>query len=220
MTKKEEIKNLYQRLRDVMLEVKGINKDKDKKVNGQYGFVSHDAVSGRLHEPLARNGIVMIPSLSELVQEGNRTSAKMDITFINVDDPKDSMTVTYWGYGIDQQDKGIGKAISYAVKYCLLKTFCLETGDDVEKDNIDFKPEIDEQKVLSERQITVEEHELLELYLQNNKDLRDKILKVIKDRYDISSLQFMPYKAYKQALQSAKMQYQQSVRHEEEEIAQ
>jgi hypothetical protein len=35
-----------------------------------------------------------------------------------------------FGYGIDDQDKGAGKAMSYAVKYALLKTLGLETGDD------------------------------------------------------------------------------------------
>ena len=38
------------------------------------------------------------------------------------------------GYGIDPADKGIGKAISYSFKYALLKTFCLETGDDPDQD--------------------------------------------------------------------------------------
>lgn len=217
MTK--EKKNLYQRLRDVMIEVKGINKE-NTKVNNQYKFVSHDAVAKALHDPLARNGIVMIPSISELTQDGNRTVAKVDVKFVNVDDPGDNMIVSYYGYGIDSQDKGVGKAISYAVKYCLLKTFCLETGDDVEKDNIDHKPAINEEKILAERQITPEEHELLEMYLENNLNLKTKILEVIKERFDVDSLQFMPYKAYKQALQSAKHQYIYSKEKEVEEVAQ
>lgn len=138
MAQQNDQKNIYQRLRDVMLEVKGINKE-SKKVNNQYTFVSHDAVARALHDPLAKNGIMMVPTVTELRQEGNRTVAKIDVSFVNIDNPEDRISVTYWGYGIDNQDKGIGKAISYAVKYCLLKTFCLETGDDVEKDNIDYQ---------------------------------------------------------------------------------
>jgi hypothetical protein len=48
--------------------------------------------------------------------------------------------VSFFGYGIDNQDKGPGKAMSYAVKYAMLKTFCLETGDDPEKDDIPHLP--------------------------------------------------------------------------------
>lgn len=140
MANKNDRPNLYQRLRDVMLDVKAINKE-SKKVNGQYTFVSHDSVAKALHDPLAKHGVVMLPTVSELKQDGNRTTAKVDVTFVNIDNPEEKTTVTYWGYGIDNQDKGVGKAISYAVKYCLLKTFCLETGDDVEKDTQEYKPD-------------------------------------------------------------------------------
>jgi hypothetical protein len=47
------------------------------------------------------------------------------------------------GYGVDPQDKGPGKAISYGVKYALLKVLGLETGDDpdeVQDNRADFKP--------------------------------------------------------------------------------
>ena len=44
------------------------------------------------------------------------------------------MAVRAFGYGIDNGEKGPGKAVSYAVKYALLKTFCLETGDDPDRD--------------------------------------------------------------------------------------
>ena len=59
---------------------------------------------------------------------------------MNIDDPEDYILVHYPGYGIDTQDKGIGKALSYAFKCCLLKIFCLEAGEDIEKDNIEYMP--------------------------------------------------------------------------------
>jgi len=138
--------NIYQKINAVMKEVKVIQKE-SKKVNGQYTFVSHDAVTGALHMPMAEHGIVMIPTIVELTQDGNRTVAKMDISFVNADDPADRIVVQYFGYGIDPSDKGIGKAVSYAVKYALLKQFCLETGDDVEKDNIHYEPPVMEESV-------------------------------------------------------------------------
>lgn len=140
MSEKKKHLSLMHRLIEVMKEIKAINKE-SRKVNNQYTFVSHDSVAKALHDPLANNGIVMFPTIAELTQDGNRTSVRVDVTFFNADDPSDQLTSSWYGYGIDSQDKGIGKAISYAVKYCLLKTFCLETGDDVEKDNVNYKPD-------------------------------------------------------------------------------
>ena len=131
--------NIYQRVHAVMKDVKTIRKE-DKKVNGQYTYAGHDEVTRVLHDAFVTHRIVMVPSVAELVQDGNRTSVKMDIEFVNIDNPTDRFKIFSYGYGIDAQDKGVGKAVSYAVKYGLLKEFCLETADDVEKDNIDHKP--------------------------------------------------------------------------------
>ncbi len=131
--------NIYQRMLLVMTDVQAVQKE-DKKVNGQYKFVSHDAVSKAVHMPMVRAGVYMQPDVLEMRQDGNRTEIMMTMTFINVDSPEDRFVLKMPGYGIDPQDKGIGKAISYATKYGYLKAFCLETGDDVEKDNIEHVP--------------------------------------------------------------------------------
>lgn len=137
--KKSKDLNIYQKMNLVMKDVKGINKD-GMNSHQKYKYVSHDQVAGLLHKPLADYGIMVIPTIKGLQQDGNRTMVDMDIGFVNIENPEDRIHVRYLGYGIDPQDKGIGKAVSYAVKYCLLKTFCLETGDDVEKDNMDYIP--------------------------------------------------------------------------------
>jgi hypothetical protein len=130
--------NIHQRMFEVMKSVKYIQKG-DRKVNGQYTFVSHDAVVEKLRPAFIENGILPIATIVNHTQEGNRSEVDIEVKFCNIDDPSDFITVNGFGYGIDNQDKGPGKAVSYAVKYCFLKTFCLETGDDPEKDNIDFE---------------------------------------------------------------------------------
>lgn len=119
-----------------MEEVSYIQKS-DKKVNNQYTFVSHDAVSAVLHPLLVKHGIAVIPRVSSWGQDGNRTSADVVIDFVNADKPEDKVEVPCFGFGIDPQDKGPGKAVSYATKYAMLKVFVLETGDDPERDMID-----------------------------------------------------------------------------------
>jgi hypothetical protein len=137
----EKMKNIYQRINAVMAEVDYLQKS-DKKVAGQYRYVSHDMVTGLLHGPLTKHGIAVVPKVKEFKQDGNRTEMMVEVDFVNVDDPKDLFTVQYLGYGIDQADKGPGKAMSYACKYALLKVFCLETGDDPDNDqNVKHEPD-------------------------------------------------------------------------------
>lgn len=112
-----------------------------KTVNGQYRFASHDQVTAAVHPFLVKHGIVVIPTLETMTQEGNRSQAMMLSTFVNVDEPSDQFTVRYPGYGVDSGDKGPGKAISYAVKYAYLKVLCLETGEDPDNDaNACYEP--------------------------------------------------------------------------------
>lgn len=132
-------KNIYQRLVAVMNAVSYVQKE-DKKVNNQYTFVSHDAVTAKIRPALLAEGIATVCSVKNHTQDGNRTEVTLAVRFVNIDKPEDFVEVESFGYGIDPQDKGPGKAVSYAFKYALLKTFCLETGDDPERDSIEHEP--------------------------------------------------------------------------------
>lgn len=143
MTTKEKVLNIHQRLNAIMGDVDYIKKNKSIKIGGGgYSVVDHDSVTALIHPLLVRYGVTLIPSVKEVLQEGNRTSVKMEFSWINIDDPKDCIINFCAGYGIDQQDKGIGKAISYAQKNIILKTLHIETGErDIEEDDIDFSNE-------------------------------------------------------------------------------
>lgn len=135
-----KILNIHQRINAVMKNLSYVQKE-EKKVNNQYKFVSHDAVTAAVHPHLVEHGITAIPTVLSHSQEGNRTEVDVRVTFTNMDDPTDTVICDYFGYGVDPQDKGPGKAFSYAKKYAFLQVFCLETGDDPERDNIDHIPE-------------------------------------------------------------------------------
>lgn len=131
--------NIHQRINAVMKDVSYVSKE-NKKVNDQYTFVSHDAVTAAIQPKLVEHGIVVEPSVISHMQDGNRTEVDIQVDFVNMDEPKDRISLTFFGYGVDKQDKGPGKAFSYAKKYAFLQLFCLETGDDPERDSIDHKP--------------------------------------------------------------------------------
>lgn len=124
--------NILQRINAAMLEVDYIQKEKKSGMN--YSIVSHDAVTAKVRPILVKHGIVYYPAAITVQQDGNRTQVQMSVKFANMDDPSDYIHVESLGYGIDSQDKGPGKAISYAVKYALLKCLGLETGDDPDLD--------------------------------------------------------------------------------------
>ena len=133
--------NILQRLNAVMKELDYIQKD--KKGGLQYSFVSHDKVTGMVRPLLVKHGIVCWPSSFDVAQDGNRTHLRCKVVFASIDNPADRIEVDSLGYGIDSQDKGPGKAMSYAMKYAYLKALSLETGDDPDQDqNVRHEPAV------------------------------------------------------------------------------
>lgn len=128
-------KNIYQRLAAAMEEVTYIQKERKQGMN--YTIVSHDAVTAKVRPVLLKHGIIYHPVRCDHTHNGNRAECAMTVRFVNVDAPADFFDVPTFGYGIDPQDKGPGKAMSYAVKYALLKAMGLETGDDADQDSIE-----------------------------------------------------------------------------------
>jgi hypothetical protein len=125
-------KNVHQRLADAMGKVSYIQNE--KKPGMQYRVVSHDKVTAKVRPALLEVGIVYYPIRCDYVQSGNRTECSVTVRFVNVDEPADFFDVPTLGFGVDASDKGPGKAMSYAVKYALLKALGLETGEDPDED--------------------------------------------------------------------------------------
>ena len=136
------VRNIYQRISAVQAEIGYIQKDRSVSAGpaGSYRAVSHDAVTALLRPYLIKHGIVYSTSLAGEAQfdqkeEGSKQRlfhSEFIVSFINIDDPQDRLVVTLPAHALDNGDKAPGKAISYATKYALLKTFALETGEDEE----------------------------------------------------------------------------------------
>ena len=131
-------RNVHQRIAAVMEAVTYIQKEKKDKM--LYSIVSHDKVTAKVRPALLKEGVIYYPVRCEHIQNGNRAECSMTVRFTNIEEPTDFIDVQTFGYGIDAQDKGPGKAQSYAVKYALLKALGLETGDDADHDSIEHTP--------------------------------------------------------------------------------
>jgi hypothetical protein len=117
--------NIAQRIAAVMGEVDYVQKERKNGMN--YSIVSHDAVTAKVRPLLHKHGVIYYPRGLTVSQNGNRTEAVFTVRFENIDNRSDYIDVETFGYGVDPQDKGPGKAMSYGVKYALLKVLGLET---------------------------------------------------------------------------------------------
>lgn len=135
----DDKRNIYQRLNAVRSAVKYLQKD--KKVQ-DYQAVTHDAVTAACREHLISHGVMIRPDQqhSEIADIGFtkhntpiiRYSAWYNVYFINIDNPEDHTVVGIEAHANDHGDKAPGKALSYAVKYAMLKLLSIETGENEE----------------------------------------------------------------------------------------
>ena len=66
---------------------------------------------------------------------------KTTYRFVNIEKPEDYIDTVSFGDGIDGGDKAPGKAITYADKYALLKSYKMVTGDDPDQTHSDDIPQ-------------------------------------------------------------------------------
>ncbi len=134
--------NIYQRINEVRKVAAYAKKDKAVAGSG-YMAVTHDAITALVREGMVEHGIVVAPNLIESrVSDTTTTTGKgipiiryeatYEVRFVNADDPQDMVATRIEAHALDQGDKAPGKAISYAVKYAMLKLFSIETGEDDE----------------------------------------------------------------------------------------
>ena len=151
--------NIYQRLASAIQEIPTVVKTKNKGM--PFKTVSHDDVLEAVRGPLLRNGIIAIPSKLEFT------------TFQNIYNKDDYQIVPSVGQGIGNDDKGPGKAMSYAFKYALLKTLAIKTGDDADNEHTEDKfinKDADAAKKRIEMQIqSIETEEDLKEFRANDK---------------------------------------------------
>lgn len=132
--------NIFQRINEVRKAIGYIRKDKDVSTGqGSYRAITHDQVTGMIRQHLIDQGIVIATSLIDGEFDKKEEGAKQRlyratfaVTFINCDTPEDKFSIVVPAHALDNGDKAVGKAMSYATKYGIVKTFTLESGEDEE----------------------------------------------------------------------------------------
>jgi len=150
--KTETDRKLIAKLAEVMAAVHRIPKTGRNDFH-KYDYATEADIVESVRGELAQRSVMLIPEVNEMerVEVGHTnsgqlkvlTTLKMTFTFID-GETGESMEHGWIGQGLDSEDKGAYKAMTGAVKYFLLKTFLLPTGDDPEAEEApkvrEFKP--------------------------------------------------------------------------------
>jgi hypothetical protein len=161
-----------QAIAKIMSKVSGVGND--IKIEGStmsYNAVSESAVLKALRPLFIEEGLIYYPVEGTLSSSGSVSFIGVTLKIVHVESG-DSMTIWSAGGGKDSQDKGPGKALTYATKYGLLKTLMLRGEDDPD--------------TTSSEELTKREAELKLLY-EEAKNKLDPILedkKITKAQYD------------------------------------
>lgn len=126
--------NIYQKIAAVMKEVNYLQKDDHVAFkNTSYKAISEEKVTDQMHQMLVKYGIVVYPIEQEWTRNGDITHVNVKYRMVNIDVPEEYIEIVSCGDGADSQDKGSGKAMTYAYKYMWLRTFAIPTGEDPDK---------------------------------------------------------------------------------------
>jgi len=142
--------NIYEKLIEVRKEVPYLKKDNS---GYQFKFVSSSQTLGTLKGKMDELGLLLVPSVTyskvsdHTTKKGDHeyfTQVEMTFTWINAEKPEEMIQCQWLGQGLDNGEKGVGKALTYAEKYFLLKFFNIATdSDDPDK----FQDKIESGKV-------------------------------------------------------------------------
>lgn len=126
--------NIYEKIAAVMQDVQYLAKD-DNVSFGQtnYKALSEEKVTVIMRSAMMKHHLVVFPIEQSATRTGNITHVDVKYRIVNIDDPADYIEVVSCGDGADTQDKGSGKAMTYAFKYMWLRTFAIPTGEDPDK---------------------------------------------------------------------------------------
>lgn len=97
-----------------------------------YKAISEEKVTRTVRESLIKNKLVILPVEQDHSREGTLSTVNVKYKIIDIESGENEVIVSS-GTGVDTQDKGVGKAMTYAYKYLLLRTFAIPTGEDPDK---------------------------------------------------------------------------------------
>jgi hypothetical protein len=137
------MENIAKAIIAVMKEVKGMEKNSRVGTGtNTYNGTKDQDVKEVFNEAMAKNGLCILPisiepkiqidRWNEETQYGLKPkqsiTTEVNTKYLLLHESGESVQIAGYGQGIDSQDKGAGKATTYALKNCLLYTFLTPVG--------------------------------------------------------------------------------------------
>lgn len=145
------MENIAKAISQVMAAVKGIDKTMTVGTGkNAYNGVSDQLVKQVIGKAMEDYGLCILPIGVEAKSQIDRWDAKdydgnptvkqsvfteVKTKYLLLHTSGESIELSGYGHGVDSQDKGAGKATTYALKYTLLYTFLVPTGKIDDADN-------------------------------------------------------------------------------------
>ena len=149
--------NIFEKMAAITAELQTVAKNMTVGTgNNKYKAVSERDILDAVKPIEEKHGVYSYPASREVLESNllesedtytdynGNTTVKQKTTFmtriktvyrfVNIEKPDDFIETITFAEGIDSQDKGSGKAMTYADKYALMKAYKISTGDDPDQD--------------------------------------------------------------------------------------
>lgn len=199
------MKNIAKAIIGVMKDIKNIEKNSNVGTgNTSYKGVSDKDVKQKVGEAMQKHGLCILPievkpktqidRWEENTNYGVKTKqsvfTEVETKYMLLHESGESIEITGYGHGVDTQDKGAGKATTYALKYALLYAFMIPTGDIDDADNTHSESIATPQKkapIQNEKPTLTEK--LLEKYINRSAQGEKITLDKMKEHFSITEEQ-------------------------------
>lgn len=195
--------NLSKAIIQVMDEVNGVAKNMTVgSGTNSYKGVSDKDVKQTIRESMIKNGLSILPvGITSKIQQDRWEEAdpykagqmktkqsiftEVETRYLLLHTSGESLELSGYGQGVDTQDKGAGKATTYALKNTLLNMFLIPTGVDTDNTHSDELPVPPKKQEVDKQWMTDENLESLKSVLSQFANAEEAIKKA-RSKYAVS----------------------------------
>lgn len=141
-----------------------------KPLESKYGIYSYP-----VKRTIIENSIVETINSKAEVKKNFYVRIESIYRFVNVEKPDEFIDITSYGDGLDTGDKSVGKAMTYADKYALLKAYKIITGDDPDQfasEDVKAKTsKLDRKLIVQAQELNIDLDKVAVYYKKDAKDI-------------------------------------------------
>lgn len=201
--------NIFEKMLNITNEIANVNKNLTVgEGKSSYKAVGEADILKAVKELEFKYRVYSYPANREVIEstmytttnnygEKNNIFSRIKTTyrFVNIDKPDEYIETITFAEGIDTQDKGSGKAMTYSDKYALMKSYKIITGEDPDQNpsEVGYKRQQTSAKVTNSKITDVEAKSIYALMIRKGFDVVAALEKNygIKNTSDLTKEQYI-----------------------------